>query len=328
MAETLVRTLAEWGAFFSDDGKPYPVINLMGQTNSIGDDILYMEANGKDGHTSAIVNGLPSVSFTRMYKGVPISKSKRTQVKDACAMMSGRSEIDVRMLKLNADNAGAYRQMENALFAEALQQQHATSIFYGDQDANPDQFFGLNVRYPSKTSPNVVDAGGSGSNCTSIWGIVWGAGEVHGVFPKGSKAGLSMEALAEMDRLDADGNPYRVVADLWEWNVGLAVCDWRCVVRICNIDTTKLELYKGDTGFIDLHRLTVKAKNKIPPAKRGRMIWYCNQDVLTALEMQSTDKGNVQLMYGDLFNSKQVPFIHGRPIRQCDAILSTETALS
>ena len=118
------------------------------------------------------------------------------------------------------------------------------------------------------------------------------------------------------------------MATLFEWNVGLTVRDWRSVVRICNIDTTKLTLKKGESGFVDLHRLTIVAKNKIPTAKRNRLVWYCNQDVMTALELQASDAGNVQLMYGELYQSKNVPFLHGRPVRQCDAILSTQTALS
>ena len=328
MADTLVRTLADWGTFFGADGKAYPVIDLMGQDNSVNDDILYMEANGKDGHTTAILNGLPSISFARLYKGVPVSKSTRTQVKDACSILTGRNEIDVRLLKLNSENAAAYRAGEARAFTEAMMQKHATNIFYGDADANPDAFFGLHVRYHSKTSPNVVDAGGSGSSCTSMWGVVWGENEVHGIFPQGSKAGLSMQSLDEYDAFDSSNDRYRAVGDLFEWNVGLTVRDWRCVVRICNIDTTKLTLAKGDSGFVNLHRLTVQAKNKIPVAKRNRLVWYCNQDVLTALELQASDAGMVQLQYGDLYQSKNVPFLHGRPVRQCDAIISTETALS
>lgn len=328
MAETLVRTMAEWGAFFDSQGNANDVIELMGQDNSINDDILYMEANGTDGHKTTIRNGLPTVYFRRLYKGIPNSKSTVTEVKDNCAMMEARNELDVKLLQLYGSQAAAYRAGEAKSFTEAFMQKHATTIFYGDADTNPDQFFGLHYRYPSKTAPNVVDAGGSGSACTSMWGIVWGQNEVHGIFPKGSKMGLGMRSLPEYDAFDANNNRYRAVGDLFEWNVGLTVRDWRCVVRICNIDTTKLALYKGDSGFIDLQRLTVQAKNKIPTVKRGRMIWYCNEAVMTAMEMQASDKGNVQLMYGELFTSKGVPFLHTRPVRQCDAILSTETALS
>ena len=104
--------------------------------------------------------------------------------------------------------------------------------------------------------------------------------------------------------------------------------DWRCVVRLCNIDTTKLTLEKGQAGFIDLHRLTIRAKNMIPPEKRDRLIWYANQDVMTAIELQATDAGYIHLTYGDLFRSKNVPLLHGVGLRQLDAILSTENPLA
>jgi hypothetical protein len=288
MADTLVRTLAEWGQFFKENGQPHDVIELMDQDNSINDDIPWMEANSEDGHKSVIRTSLP----------------------------------------LHGSQAAAYRAQEDRGFLEAFRQKLATTLFYGNSNTTPDEFNGLGMRYPTKTSPNVVDAAGSGSACTDMWGIVWGGTDVHGIFPKGAKAGLSMRVLPEQDVLDASNNPYRAVATLFEWNVGLTVRDWRSVVRICNIDTTKLTLKKGETGFVDLHRLTIIAKNKIPTAKRNRLVWYCNQDVMTALELQASDAGNVQLMYGELFNSKNVPFLHGRPVRQCDAILSTQTALS
>lgn len=328
MADTLVRTLAEWGQFFKENGQPHDVIELMDQDNSINDDIPWMEANSEDGHKSVIRTSLPTVYWRRLYQGVPYSKTGVSQVKDACALMEARNNIDKKLLDLHGSQAAAYRAQEDRGFLEAFRQKLATTLFYGNSNTTPDEFNGLGMRYPTKSSPNVVDAAGSGSACTDMWGIVWGGTDVHGIFPKGSKSGLSMRVLPEQDVLDASNNPYRAVATLFEWNVGLTVRDWRSVVRICNIDTTKLTLKKGETGFVDLHRLTIIAKNKIPTAKRNRLVWYCNQDVMTALELQASDAGNVQLMYGELFNSKNVPFLHGRPVRQCDAILSTQTALS
>lgn len=327
MADTLVRTLAEWRQFFKENGQAHEVLELMDQDNSINDDIPWMEANHKDGHVSVIRSNLPTIYWRRLYKGVPNSKSGVTQVKDSTAMMEARNEIDIKLLRIQGDQAAAYRAQEDRGFMEAFRQKLATTLFYGDIDTNPDEFNGLSKRYPTKTSPNVVDAAGTGNACTSMWGIVWGATDVHGIFPNGSKAGLDMRVLPEQDASDGDGNKFRSVASLFEWDCGLTVRDWRSVVRICNIDTTKLTLKKGDSGFIDLHRLTITAKNKVPTAKRARLVWYCNSDVMTALELQASDAGNVQLMYGELFQSKNVPFLHSHPVRQCDAILSTEAAI-
>ena len=103
--------------------------------------------------------------------------------------------------------------------------------------------------------------------------------------------------------------------------------DWRAVVRIANIDTSKLLLPSTDKSYVNLQALTIKAKNKMPVNMRNGAVWYCNDEVMTALEMQSIDKGNVHLNYGEYFNAKAVPVLHGRPIRQCDVISNHETAL-
>ncbi len=327
--DSLVRTLGEWGQFFDKNGKANRIIELMDQSNSILDDVKFMEANGLDGHTTTIRNGLPEVYWRRLYKGIPPSKSKISQVKDACGMLEARSEIDVKMLELHEPQKNAYRASEAKAFMESMRQKLATTFIYGNLDSNPDGFHGLDPRYAHKNAPQVIDAGGAAADkCTSIWGIVWGENEVHGIFPKGSKGGLKHKSLPEHDVYDVDGNAYLSVGDLFTWNVGLTVRDWRCVVRVCNIDTTKLALEKGQTGFVDLHRLTIKAKNMVPPEKRTRLIWYANQDIMTALETQSSDSGSVKLVYGDLFRSKNVPYIHGCPVRQLAAILSTENPLA
>ena len=46
----------------------------------------------------------------------------------------------------------------------------------------------------SEVAKNVISAGGAGS-CTSVWLVVWGPNTIHGIFPKGSKAGLSHDDL-------------------------------------------------------------------------------------------------------------------------------------
>ena len=71
-------------------------------------------------------------------------------------------------------------------------------------------------------------------------------------------------------------------------------------------------------------KLTIEAKNRMPQHLRQKAVWYANADVLTALELQNSDAGNVQLQYGEFFDAKAVPVLHGRPVRQCDAVLSTE----
>lgn len=320
----LVATLAELEDFYKGQ-KAGEVIELMNQNNDILSDVQWMESNQSDGHLTRIRTGLPEVYWRRLYRGTPPSKSQWAQVKEECGMLEARMELDVAEIELYGDKARAFRLSEAKAFTEAMRQKVATTLFYGDRTKNPDEFNGLMYRYPKKDAPNVLDAAGAtAKKQTSMYLVDWGAQTCHGLYPKGSAGGLSSKQLGEQMTMDADGNKFQCVTDIYTWRCGLAVRDWRAVVRICNIDTTKLTLRKGETGFIDLQALTIRAKNMMPEHMRNSAIWYCNQDVLTALELQSTDAGNVHLTYGEYFASKAVPNLHGRPIRQCDAILSTE----
>ncbi len=65
----------------------------------------------------------------------------------------------------------------------------------------------------------------------------------------------------------------------------------------------------------------------MPQHLRQKAVWYANADVLTALELQNSDAGNVQLQYGEFFDARAVPVLHGRPVRQCDAVLASENAI-
>ena len=333
-----VRTLADWGAFFKANGQPYNIIELLKQDNTILDDIPFKEATDYDGNRTALRMSIPTVFWRRLYKGIDVSKSSVSLVKDPVGMLEARSLIDAKLLELHGSQAAAYRMSEAKAFMEAMRQELATALFYGNIKNNPDGVHGLDPRYAYKNAPNVIDAGGTGSQNTSIFGVVFGENEAMGIFPKDSKAGLTHKVLPEYDAYDSEGLAFRAVGDLYQWNVGFSVRDWRCVVRICNIDSTKLFLRKGEPGFIDLHRLTIMAKNKIPAEKLNRMRWYVNSDIMTALELQASDSasGNVTLVYraedaakgGPLFKSHTVTELHGCPIRRCDVLLNTEEALT
>lgn len=324
----LVATLAELEDFYKGQ-EAGDIIELCNQTNDIMSDVQWMESNQSDGHLTRIRTGLPDVYWRRLYKGTPPSKSQWSQVKEVCGQLEAIQELDVAEIELYGDRAKAFRLSEAKAHMEAMRQKVATTLFYGDNAVTPDEFNGFAQRYPSTTSPNVVTAGGSTANKeTSMYLVAWGSDTVHGLYPKGSTGGLQKEDLGRYMTFDSAGNKFQCVGDKYNWRCGLAVRDWRAVVRICNIDTTKLTLRKGATGWIDLQALTIAAKNKMPASMRSRAIWYCNQDVLTALELQAIDYGTVHLTYGEFFDSKAVPMLHGRPIRQCDALVSTEAVVS
>lgn len=324
----LVATLAELEAFYKGQNEDIgDVLELMNMTNDILDDIPWMMSNMSDGHKTRIRTGLPEVYWRRLYRGTPPSKSQIAEVKEGCGILEARAEIDVEELNLYADKAKAFRMSEGKAFMESMRQKVAKTMFYGDNNKLPDEFNGLAMRFPTLDSPHVLNAGGTGDKCTSMYLVCWGSDTIHGLYPKGSTAGLEHKDLGQYSVTDPDGNRFEVVGDKYIWRCGLSLRDWRSVVRVANIDSTKLMLPLDNPAAIDFHTLTIKAKNMMPETMRNKAIWYCNQDVMTALEIQSSDSKKLHLHYGDLFNSKAVPFIHGRPVRQCDALQNDEKAL-
>ncbi len=325
-----VHTLAEMEDFYKGqrDGLG-DLLELLNETNDVVTDIPWMEANQSDGHKTRMRTGLPTVYYRRLYKGTPLSKSQWSQVKEPTSMLEARQELDVKEIQLYGDRAKSFRLSEGKAFMESMRQKVARTLFYGAADENPDEFNGLSLRYSDVNNKHVINAGGSNANAeTSMWLIAWGSDTVHGIYPKGSKGGISHKDLGEYTTTDADGLKFEVCGDLYSWDCGLAVRDWRAVARICNIPVANLMKRKGETGWIDLQKYTLMAKNALPAALRNKAIWYCNSDVLTALELQAGDSGNVHLRYGEYFGLKEVPVLHGRPVRQCDALKSDEPVVA
>jgi len=59
----------------------------------------------------------------------------------------------------------------------------------------------------------------------------------------------------------------------------------------------------------------------------GRRI-YCNETIMTQMEIRVKDKTNVNFTKVDGLAPGPVLFFKGVPVRQCDAILNTETTLT
>lgn len=187
--------------------------------------------------------GLPSATWRMLNYGVPPSKSTTAQVTDTVGMLETYSEVDKELADLNGQTA-EFLLSESLAFLESMNQEMAETLIYGDTTVHPQRFTGLSARFNSlaaKNGVNIIDAGGTGSNLTSIWLVVWGENTVHGLFPKGSKAGLQQEHKGQVTLEDENGGKYEGYRTHFQWKNGLTVRDWRYVVRIANIDISKLK---------------------------------------------------------------------------------------
>lgn len=348
MATTPVKsgavTLIDWAKSLDPDGKTADVAELLSQSNEILLDLPFVEGNLPTGHRAAIRTGLPSAIWRRMYQGVPAANSLRAIIEDSCGTLETRSEVDADVCDLNG-NTAAFRLSEAQGFVEGMNQTMAQTFVYGDASVNPERFNGLAARYNtitlanSQLAANVINAAGSG-NCTSVWLLVMGPQSVHGIFPKGSMAGLKHEDLGLIDAFDANNNRYRAYADRWQWKCGLHVKDWRYIVRIANISMTDLLAQSGtqsNTTATWLPKLMVKALARIPHRGVGKAVFYTSRSVKEMLAVGAIDKSQNVLSIqaaAQQFGGTDPGFtagdltVLGVPVRTVDRILETETALT
>lgn len=321
-----VLTLADWAKRIDPDGKTPNIVELLGQTNEILTDMLWMEGNLPTGHRTTVRTGLPTVAWRLLNQGVAKSKSTTAQIDEACGIMEARSEVDEDLAMLNG-NSAAFRMSEAQAFIEAMNQEMAQTLFYGNSGLAPEEFTGLSIRYSLSTAANgqnVIKAGGSGSDNSSVWLVCWGGNTISGIFPKGSKAGLIHEDLGLGDAFDASNNRYRAFMDRWQWKCGVALKDWRYVVRICNIDISNLV---AESSAADLIKVMLKAIHRLPSQGMGRPVFYANRTVSEMLDIQAMAKTNVYLKVGEEEGVRKVS-LRGIPIRTCDQLLETEATVS
>ena len=326
-----VATLADWAKRLDPDGKVPSIVELLSQTNSILDDMLWKEGNLPTGERTTIRTGLPTVAWRLLNQGVQPSKSTTAQVDEGCGMLEAWSEVDKDLAELNG-NTAAFRLSEATAFIEAMNQEMAQTLFYGNAGTAPEEFTGLSIRYSDVNAPNsqnIIDAGGSGADNSSIWLVCWGAQTVHGIFPKGSKAGLTHEDLG-LETVETTngigGARMRAFRDHWQWKAGIALKDWRYVVRIGSIDISNLIANAGAESKIT--QLMIKAIHRLPNLNMGTPVFYMNRTVFEMLDIQRLAAvGTGGGISFENVDGKMIPSFRGIPIKVVDALTENEAAV-
>jgi hypothetical protein len=321
-------TLADVAKRYDADGKIDTIVELLAETNEVLDDMTFLEGNLPTGHKTTVRSGLPSSTWRKLNYGVQPSKSTTVQITDTAGMLEAYAEVDKALADLNG-NTASFRLSEDRAFLESMNQTMASTLFYGDTGTDPEKFMGLAPRYSSlsaESGDNIIVGGGSGSDNTSIWLVCWGPNTCHGIYPKGSQAGLKHQDLGEVTLEDAASGKYQGYRTHYKWDIGMSLRDWRYVVRIPNIDVSNLT--KDASGSsAELVDLMVQAVEKLPNVNLGRCVFYGNRTISSILRRQITNTSNVRLSMDEVAGKRVMSF-DGIPFRRNDAILNTEAAVS
>lgn len=295
------------------------IAEILEESNEILTDLKFVEANNVTSHVSTLRDRIPEAQ-TRAFNEYVGSKTASTrQIEDYIAMLAIYSVVDKKLVDIGSGDKSGFMLGEVRGFIEGMGQQAADLIFYGNRANDPGEINGLANRFNSLSMDNVWDNGGS-SDRTSIWVIQNDVDKFHGIYPRGSKAGLDHRDLGEQTDVDGDGKQMQVYKHYFTWDFGYVVRHPRAVQRIANVDSTATSSFSFDNSII-------KALNQMPKRGKGSVI-YVNRDVFTMMDIYAKDKTN--MAYGSIQDAagQEVTTFRGIPVRLVEALLSAEDAVS
>jgi hypothetical protein len=323
------------------NGDSASIAEVLTEVNEMLLDAPWFPSNDTFAHKVVRRLSNPLGTWRKLNQGVATEASRTVEAWETIGMLESYSEIDQKIIDTSPSPQQA-RMDEARSFLEGMGQHLADTLIYGNSAASdlsgvdagayaPEEFTGFAARMNSlATTNNVLNAGGSGSDVTSVFVVQWGRNQVFMIYPKDGapNAGIQHEDLGIQTVSTAVGSnknstaQFQAYRDHFIVNAGLVVKDPRCIGRIANIEST------GSTNIFDeddLITLLIRMKN----GGKGASI-YVNKTVMTQMQIALKDKNNVYYTSagGEGLAGEPVVRFMGHPVRQMDSIAITEAALS
>jgi len=270
----------------------------------------------------------PTVYWRKINGYVADSKHTEVQVDDLCGIMEAYSDVDKDLADLNG-NTNEFRLRSAKRFIKSMTKEFWSALFYANALADPEKMHGFAPRYDGiaagETKGQIVDGGGTSTDNTSIWIVKWSPDDVACIYPPGSSAGLNQQDLGEVTDVAATGKR-QVYRSHYTWKPGLAVQNFKAVVRVANLDISDLATAgaSADTSA-NLQQLLIKGLNLIDGIDDGigSAKIYCNRQVKTALDIMANMSGNRNVAI-NMVDGKPVTSFWGVPVRIADALTNAE----
>lgn len=301
------------------NGNLATIAEVLAQTNDIVADAVWKEGNDIFSNKTVRRSSLPSGTWRKLNRGVSSETSDTVELIDTIGILETRAENDVEIINAFANPQQA-RMDESTAFMEGLAQTMAGKMFYGNALTAPEEFTGLAARLDTLAAGENVIGGGGSTTLTSIYVVTWGVNTVFMAYPRNTSGGLQHEDLGILDAEDSDRNKFRAYVDRFVWRAGMVVKNARCIGRYANLEPTGTATTFDEDELIRLtNRMVINAGSRI----------YCSTDMMTQMQIRLKDKSNVYFTKDSgLDAGGPVLRFNGIPVRKCEQILDTETAIS
>ena len=314
-----------------------PARNLV-ETNLMLQDSNVMQANEMLGHTGSRQTSLTTPSVVKIGAYWSGSVAQWSKFHDDISIFRDTIVIPQDVEKLHGPSAVAEAE---ASHMEGFGQGVQNHLIYGTSVQNSEKFDGFDVRYstpddnsgsnselnPATTADyGVWDAGGTGSDTTSIWFIQWGNLKTSLITPfQDPMMGIRVTDMGLQKEVDA-GTTTDSTSHRWsyytelEWWLGLSIYDLRGVARLRNIESS--------IDALDLNIIKQITEIKTEAFKGPETVWmYVPPRMETHMKIMVQNKQNVMFSKENPYG---VPLLmwDDSPIRRVDAINLTETAVA
>jgi hypothetical protein len=301
------------------NGNLATIAEVLAKTNSIIGDAVWKEGNDIFSNKTVRRSSLPSGTWRKLNRGVASESSDTVELIDTIGILETRAENDVEIINAFSNPQQA-RMDEASAFMEGLSQEMAATMIYGNAATAPEEFTGLAPRLDALAATANVIGGGGSTTLTSIYVVSWGVNTVYMAYPRNTSGGLQHEDLGIQDALDSSSNKFRAYVDRFVWRAGMVVKHPKAIARYANLEPT------GTTTTFDEDEL-IRLLNRMVTGP-GTAI-YCGTEMMTQMQIRLKDKSNVYFTReSGLDGGGPVLRFNGFPVRKCEAILDSETAIS
>lgn len=324
-------TLKDHLARMDPNGAIDNIVETLSRMTPVVNDAVWKEGNLPDGHKFTSRESLPVVGKRRFYEGAVASKSTTAQVTETCANFSAQSVVDVQEAKLNG-NEQAFRYSEDKAFMMSMGQGVDSSLIFDNHKTDQAAMTGLLPRLDAtagSAGKQIVKYGAGGSNTNASMLLVgWSDETVHAIFPRGSKAGIEQKDMGEQLIPDANGNRFRAYVTDWTWQAGLCVKDKRFIAAVRNIDMSTANPGTVAAPVDDIILAAIDAYYKIYAPEAVKLVWYVPRALRALLHKQAIHMLSHSALGFEDINGKRVLTLMGAPIHTCDAMTTTEGAIT
>ncbi|MFA5322336.1 MAG: major capsid protein [Smithella sp.] len=238
------------------------------------------------------------------------------------------SEVDADLCDIQNDPT-QWRMDQDLVKMESMTQAAEDQLLNGNISTYPAGINGLFTRYNSSTRrPNGVSttrynvqlAGGGGSDVTSIIAMELGPTKLYGIFPKNTKAGISIENKGKVTAESGTGrmDVYRTKLSFYG---GLVVKDDRCVQMVRNIEVS------GTSNTFDPDQLSSALRRLPGGGQDPNTIILCSPTIMDQMDSLARDKFNVTYTPDEVWGGQITRFMRV-PVYMAEMISEAQTAIS